>query len=284
MKRTYIFGGIGIILLILVLMLNYQNKMALKEYKYTYNTMGNVVTVTLYTSSQKKADAVFDDVKNTYNYFSQLGDKDNHYDGMTNLYDIKNNNSSDEYIAINNDLVNMLNIGLEWTTKSNCMISVINMCSNPNVSITKNNTILNNHLDINLDHILMGYASEKVTSMIKADGLTSYSLSYGANYILGNYYTFGKYSIGLKNDDNTDVFKTLHIDSNSVSTYKSSAEGIKSVTVISADATYSYMVGYVLSNKTIDEGKALLKGINVDAIWYTTDDQIITTDGVADYE
>jgi thiamine biosynthesis lipoprotein ApbE len=284
MKRTYIFGGIGVIALLFVSMLNYQNKMALKEYKYTYETMGKLVNVVLYTNNQKKADSVYEDVKNTYTYYAEIGDYSAHHDGMTNLYDIKNSESSDQYINISSDLASMIKIGLEWSTKSNCTISVIDACSNPSVDIIKDNTILNTHLNINLDKMLMGYASEKATSMIKSAGVTTYSLSYDDSYVLGNYYTFGKYNIGLKNDDNSDVFKTVKLVNNSVSTYKSNVDGIKSVTVISPDATYSYMLGYILSYKTVDEGKELLKGINSDAIWYTNDDQIIKTDGVSDYE
>ena len=59
---------------------------------------------------------------------------------------------------------------------------------------------------------------------------------------------------------------------------------MKSVTVITEDSRLGDVLSTVLFLLPIEEGKALVDTLPVEAIWYDNNDVIITSKGIANYE
>lgn len=282
MKRTYIFGTLGLLALIAVLITNNYIKNSLKEHTYEYKYKDTSIIVDVYTREEEKANEVVKGIDEIIEYYTKVTDKENHYDNLVNLYDIKNNESEEEYLTIDENLKKLINLGIEWSSKSDKIQDITNICDEP-IEI-KDNKIANKHYDINLDNITLGYVIERIGEHLASRQVNTYKITYDNNYKLGNYHTYGKYKIGLKNNGNSDVFKTIKLTNKCINTKNSSLEEIKSITVISSDSSISYILSNMLDKISVEEGKELIKGNNIDIIWYMNDDTIVSTDGVSDYE
>lgn len=174
--------------------------------------------------------------------------------------------------------------------------------------VLANNTIKNTHPNIDLGSISKGYATKKVGEYLQAKNIKHYLINAGGNVLVGEKYPNKKFNIGIENPNpEGGIFKTIQGNNIAVITsggyernyiYNNTLyhhiinpntympeNHMKSVTVITQDSSLGDALSTILFLMTIEEGQAYLKSFpNVQAIWYTNDDQIITTKGISKYE
>jgi len=169
--------------------------------------------------------------------------------------------------------------------------------------------IKNNHPNIDLGSIAKGYATEKVGEYLKRMNVTEFLINAGGNVLVGKKDNNEPYKVGLENPNSTsgEVFKVLKISSKSVVTsggYERNyiyngqtyhhiidpdtlfpSNYMKSVTVITDSSTYGDFLSTTLFLMNIEDGKKYVDSLdNVEAIWYSNDNEIITSKGLNKYE
>ena len=155
--------------------------------------------------------------------------------------------------------------------------------------------------------IAKGYATEKVGEYLKEKGISKFIINAGGNVLVGEHYDNSKYKIGLEKPDQTkEIYKVLKLNNTSVVTsggyerfytYEGKtyhhiidyntmypANYFKSVTVITKDSGLADTLSTSLFLMSVEDGKKLIKDLDVDVIWYTIDDEIIKTEGIKGYE
>lgn len=334
MKRT-VLSVVLIIIIIVCLICSLFIKQT-KEYTKDLFYMDTYINIRFYTSDSEKSAMALKEVEQIYSDYHKLSDRYNSYDGITNLYSILHNKSSDEYLEIDSRLYEMLSYGLEWKKKSNGKFdisigNVIDIWKNyrdigagiptsdelniaklntvSNIELKDNNLILNNHPNIDLGAIAKGAATEEVGAYLESIGIDKYIINAGGSVKVGKHYNNSKYSIGIENPDSngTDIYKVIYGNNISVVTsggylrfYEYNGEKYhhiidpdtlmpptysKSVTVICHDSKLGDILSTILYLLPIDDAKKFLKNYDdVEAIWYTNDNQIITTEGFYKYE
>lgn len=167
--------------------------------------------------------------------------------------------------------------------------------------------ILNNHPSIDLGAIAKGYATEEVGKYLKEKGINKFIINAGGNVLVGDHYDNSKYKIGLEKPDQTkEIYKVLKLNNSSVVTsggyerfYTYDGKNyhhiidyntlyptnyFKSVTVVTKNSALADTLSTSLFLMPIEEGKKLIENLDIDVIWYTSDDEIIMTEGIKNYE
>lgn len=176
------------------------------------------------------------------------------------------------------------------------------------IKLLDNNNILNNHPNIDLGAIAKGYVTQIVANYIKEQGFDKFLINAGGNVIVGNHYNKEVFRIGIEEPNSNGGIYQIIKGNNMVVTTSGSYErfyeynGItyhhiidpkslfptnymKSVTVITKDGLLGDTLSTALFLMPIMEGKKFLKNFaDVEAIWYTLDNQVIKTDGFNKYE
>ena len=175
------------------------------------------------------------------------------------------------------------------------------------IILNDNCELKNNHPSIDLGAIAKGYATEKVGEYLKEKGISKFIINAGGNVLVGEHYDNSKYKIGLEKPDQTkEIYKVLKLNNTSVVTsggyerfytYEGKtyhhiidyntmypANYFKSVTVITKDSGLADTLSTSLFLMSVEDGKKLIKDLDVDVIWYTIDDEIIKTEGIKGYE
>ena len=183
----------------------------------------------------------------------------------------------------------------------------LDLCTHINPIILGDDyTVLNNHPNIDLGSIAKGFATQKVSEYLESAGVTNYLINAGGNVIVGDHYNGGNYKIGIENPNDKSIYKILNVTNKAIVTSggyerfyefdgkqyshiidprtKYPANYMKSVTVIANDSAFADALTTTLFLMPIDVGQNFVKDMDVDVIWYSNDDTIITTDGVKNYE
>lgn len=243
-KLITILLSIIIVLFIVFMLFNREN-----ENEYTDNLfyMDTYIYVKIYNSDENKATEALKKVAALYEKYHKLSDRYNHYDGITNIYDILHNKSNDEYLKIDPELYNMISLGLEWLDKSNGLLDIrigniidiwkvyrdiesgipsieelkiakANMVEN--IKLKDGNLILNNHPNLDLGSVAKGYATERVGNYLESIGITKYIINAGGNVKVGKHYNNSSYSIGIENPNSSvgDIYKVVYGNNISVVT------------------------------------------------------------------
>ncbi len=168
-------------------------------------------------------------------------------------------------------------------------------------------TINNNNPSLDLGAIAKGYATEKVGEYLRNQGIHKFLINAGGNVMVGDHYDDATYKIGLETPDaNKNIYKTIKGNNISVVTsggyerfyeYKGvkyhhiinpqtlmPESKYKSVTVITEDSGIADILSTSLFLLSIDEGKELIKDMNVEIVWYIDENNIVTTEGITKYE
>lgn len=170
-----------------------------------------------------------------------------------------------------------------------------------------NNKILNNHPNLDLGSIAKGYATEKVGEYLESNGIEEYLINAGGNVKVG--YAYGKenYKIGIQSpnegEDLLTIVKGTNISVVTSGGYERNyvyndktyhhiidldtlfpSNYMKSVTVITKDSALGDLLSTTLFLMSIEEGKEFIKDYDVEAIWYTNDNQIIRSENFGNYE
>lgn len=187
-------------------------------------------------------------------------------------------------------------------------LNLVNTGNIEDIVLLEKNQILNNHVNIDLGAIAKGYVTELAAKYLEKEGINRYIINAGGNVIVGENKEDAKYSIGLENpDDPMGIYKIIY--GNNVSVVTSGGynryyewEGkryshiinpttlfpdnyMKSVTVICSSSKFADVLSTMLFMMSVEDGKKYVNSLDgVEAIWYTLDNQIVTTDGIYKYE
>lgn len=185
-------------------------------------------------------------------------------------------------------------------------LSELKSCQANPVVLERDNTILNNSPSIDLGAISKGYATMVAGKYLEDNGITKYLINAGGNVLAGDHYNNNQYKIGIENPNDKSVYKVLNVTNKAIVTsggyerfyeYEGvrynhiinpktlyPANYVKSVTVISEDSALADALTTTLFLMPVEDGQKFVSNMNVEVIWYTNDDQIITTKKVGDYE
>jgi len=176
-----------------------------------------------------------------------------------------------------------------------------------NIEFLDNNTILNKGANIDLGGITKGYVSKLVSQKFNELGITDYIINAGGNVVVGNKNN-SEYKIGIESPikdgsiyqvvkgNNMSVVtsggyerfyeyedKLYHHIINPNTLYPS--EYMKSVTIVCDDSALADILSTTLFLMPIEDGMKYLENYhNVEAIWYSNDNEIIKSKGFSKYE
>lgn len=180
--------------------------------------------------------------------------------------------------------------------------------SKNDIILKDNNLILNNHANIDLGAISKGYTTNAVKEYLEKNNINKYLINAGGTVVVGDNYKNSVYKIGLEDPNNSgNIYKIIKGNNISVVTsggYERfyeydgkkyhhiinpknlmSPENMKSVSIICSDSKLGDILSTMLFLMSVEDGKEYIKSLDgVEAIWYTNDDKIITSDGVYKYE
>lgn len=220
MKNKKIIITISVILFIVLISLIFINKK--QEYSKNIYYMDTYIYVKVYSNNKNEANKILTEVENIYKEYHELSDRYNHYDGIINIYDIKNNTSGDKYLMLDNKLYELLEYSKNWSNNYNKVnIEIGNIIdvwkkyrdrgegipsleeleSNKNyveLILLGDNKILNNHPNLDLGSITKGYATEVVGKYLESIGVNDYLINAGGNVKVGNAYEKDVYKIGVQ--------------------------------------------------------------------------------------
>ena len=186
-------------------------------------------------------------------------------------------------------------------------IEELQACENHPLILLGNNKILNNHPNLDLGSFAKGYAVQKLGEFFQEKEVKDYLINAGGNVLVGTPSNKTYYRVGIQNPDNSDLLKILNVKEKAVVTsggyerfYEYDgvkyhhiidpgtlfpAKTMKSVTVIASDSGLADILSTTLFLMTEEEGKEFLKDYSdVDVIWVTNENEVITTKGVSNYE
>lgn len=216
-----------------------------KKEEYTKNIyyMDTYIYVKIYDNNKKRVDTVLNEIEKIYKEYHELTDRYNHYDGVTNVYDIYHNELTDETLTLDSRLYNILEYSINWNKKFNKlnigMGSIIDVWRKyrnsgegiptldeleSNNKITElvllgDNKILNNHSNLDLGSIAKGYATEEAGKYLESVGIEKYLINAGGNVKVGKAYNKDYYKIGVQNPvKSSDLLTIVHGEDISVVT------------------------------------------------------------------
>lgn len=235
-KIVIIIVFLVIILLISLFLMNIK-----KEYKSNMYYMDTYISVKLY--SNKDAREVLQKIDDIYKQYHMLTDRYNHYDGITNVYDIYHNDLTDSELEIDQKLYEMLKYTKEWEGKypkfsieigdtidvwKKYRDSGTGIPTEAELEATKSysklvllddNRVLNNHPNLDLGAVSKGYTTEIVGKYLENIGITNYLINAGGNVKAGNSYKKEKYRIGIQSPiENQDLMTIINGNNISVVT------------------------------------------------------------------
>lgn len=170
------------------------------------------------------------------------------------------------------------------------------------------NRIKNNNPNIDLGSLAKGYAVQVVGDYFKENGANSFIINAGGNVLVGDHHSEDVFKIGLQDPNSiSGIYHVVRGENIAVVTsggYERFYEydgkkyghiidtntlfpamGNKSVTIVTDDSKKADGLALTLFVMSPEEGIEYLKDFdNVEAIWYTSDDEVIKTEGFSKYE
>lgn len=221
-----------IFLIILMIYNNYIKKQ--NEYSTKIFYMDTYIYVKLYSEDKNKANNALKKVENIYKEYHELTDRYNDYNNINNIYYIKNNNSKEEYIEIDERLYDIIDYSINWYNKSDKLIDIsmgniidiwkkyrdnkngipsieelkkANTNNINDIELKDGNKIKNNHPNIDLGCISKGYTTKIAGEYLKSVGINKFLINAGGNVLVGDNYKNSNYTIGIEDPDNkNDIF------------------------------------------------------------------------------
>ncbi len=323
MKKVIVVLTVLLIFLIGFLIINHN-----KYYSRNLFYMDTYIDIKIKAKNKNQADKVLDKVDNIFHEYHMLTDRYNGYIGLINVYEINNTKKKDKSLKIDKKLYDLIDYGLKLKSKTNNLLDInigyavdvwkkyrekgegipklSELQSNTNdIVLLENNTIKNNHPNIDLGSITKGYVTKLVGDYLKSEKIEDFIINAGGNVLVGN--KTNGYKIGVKSPNDNGIFKVLKANDVAVVTsgsyeryYKYNGKlyhhiidpvslfppnYMKSVTVICKDSSLADSLSTTLFLMSIDDGKEFIKKYqDVNVIWYSNDDKVITTEGISKYE
>lgn len=227
-KKMIIIISILAVVLVGLFLLNTK-----KEYKTNMYYMDTYIYVKLY--SNKDASDILKEIDSIYSQYHTLTDRYNHYDNIINIYDIYNNDLTDNELEIDHKLYEILEYAKNWEEKySKFSIEIgntidvwkkyrdsgVGVPTTEELEVTRDysklvllgdDKILNNHPNLDLGAIAKGYTTEIVGKYLESIGITDYLINAGGNVKVGNSYKKKNYSIGIQSPvENEDLITIVN--------------------------------------------------------------------------
>lgn len=245
MKNKKRIAVILLILILIALILLFIDKSTYKEYSRNYFYMDTYINVKVNTTKNKKEiDNIFNDIDYLYSSYHKLSDRYNEYDGIVNIYYLNEILKNEEEIVIDNKLVDIINLGIEYYDKTDGLFNIssgnltsiwkdfIDNCESiPSSSVLNVNTNINdikldgntfskyNDVKLDLGGITKGYVTELVGNYLEDNNIHSYIINAGGNVKVGKAYNKDNYVVGITDPNNTNsIFTKVNINDLSVVT------------------------------------------------------------------
>lgn len=240
MKKIYLI--ILIITLFLISYLFLQRKKVSITFKIEFDN--NIGYISIYNTNLNEIENIHKQINILLKEYEQLTDRYHSYDGVKNLYYLKNNKETSDYIEIDPKLYNMIKIGLDWNDKSNGIfdirygniidiwksyenqesvlptkeeISLAKQYTVLDINLIKNNQIKNNHPNLILDDMKIGYVVDEIADMLKESNINFYTIHLDNIIKVGMSYTDELYKIGLESPiDEMEIIKVIEIENKAV--------------------------------------------------------------------
>ncbi len=219
-KFLCFFVVLGIIITTIFLFICKKQE-AIEKYTKTIDALGTTIDVTVYSNSSSKAKKALEEIEDIYEKYEKLTSRE---EGSM-LYEIHHNATDDDEIKIDEDLYKMLRYGISWYEKSNGKLNInlgnvtdiwkeyrISSKKIPSkkelensgsidikdIELLGKNTIKNNHPNIDLDMIKVGYATEEVINYLEDNKLNMYFINASSIIAAGDHYEEGeKYLVAI---------------------------------------------------------------------------------------
>lgn len=304
------------------------------ESKYELNLyyMDTYIYVKFYSDNKVLAQEVQKKISSIYQEYHQLSDRYNSYDNITNVYSIINNKDESKELVLNEKLYRLLSYANEFQQITDNRFNIeiggvidvwkkyrengIGVPSKKELEknnkkatlvLLDDNTIQNNHPNIDLGAISKGYATEQVGKYLEEQGIYKYLINAGGNVKVGKPKDKDVFSIGIQSPNKDGSLLTI-VKGKDISvvtsggyernyTYEGKtyshiidprtlypADYMKSVTVITKDSSLGDALSTTLFLMSVEEGKEFIKKYEAEAIWVTNTDEIIRSEGFSRYE
>ena len=202
-KLNKVIWGVFLVLLIGFFIMIITSKKE-QEYIYKINKLDKTFYIKFVTDESKKAKKIEKLINEKINKVASLVNREKHIDGIINLYDIKNNDDDKEYLTLDKELYYLLETGLKWHQISdyidigngnlvdywqdnfiNQSYDVKDIESDIDLLELKDGKIKNNHLNLYLDDIVIGYLSDKIGSIFKENKVNTYFINTDSIVLMG---------------------------------------------------------------------------------------------------
>lgn len=330
MKKILKWASIFIIVIVIliIIFINIKQK---NEYTKNIYYMDTYIYIKIYSNDKNKAINALNEVEAIYKDYHQLTDRYNHYDGIVNVYDIYHNEIENQNLTIDQKLYDILTYADNWHQAydrfnieignvidvwkkyrdSENGIPTFEELSDANnivkLVLLGNNTILNNHPNLDLGSISKGYTTELAGKYLESIGIEEYLINAGGNVKVGKSYQKDNYRIGIQSPISQKDLLTI-VKGNNISVITSGgyernyeyngktyhhiidpstlypSDYMKGVTVITDDSALGDALSTILFLMSVEEGQEFIKNYDAQALWYTNDNQIVRSENFASYE
>ncbi len=207
----------------------------------TIFVMDTFVNIKIYSDQEEKA--VLNEIEELFAYYHQLTDRYESVDNMVNVYSI--NNMDEEYLIIDEELVSLINYGLDFYVKSEGLFDIgmgnlidvwkkhiqegeglpkqedLNQIEKSEIIIKDNKIYQGVNLD--LGALAKGYALSKVEELLKEREIDQYIINAGGQVLVGERYRDVPYNIGVAHpfeNENLIVLKAENINVSTSGSYE----------------------------------------------------------------
>lgn len=213
------------------------------SYDTRFYFMDTYIYVQLYEPNKEKAENALKEVGTIYQKYHELTDRYQSYPSIHNLYFIHHNESKEEWISLDKELYELIEISISYKEKSGGLFDIrlgnltdvwkkaIQEETLPSIEelsaskeyqdiILENGKIYNNHANIDLGAVAKGYATKKVGEYLKKIGIDRFVINAGGNVLVGNHYGKDAYKIGIENPTSKegDIFIKVKANNKAVVT------------------------------------------------------------------
>lgn len=321
-----------IILFLLLLVTGCSNK---NYIQFNMFFMDTYINIKVYYLNNKDKEEVYQEVYDLFSVYDALCDRYTDYLGVYNVYYLNNTLENGQSIKIDDRLAEVLSYGINAYSLTSGKVNIAlgntidlwkkyrdlgegipsekelsSIKSTSIFDITLDGNIYTKYNDVKLDlgAYAKGYVVELVANKLEEMEYDKYLINAGGNVKVGNYYSDGKYKIGIENPNekylvyeivnaiNTSVVTSggyqryytyndikYHHIIDPVTLYPSNYT--LGVSVITEDSAYADILSTYLFLIPIEEGiKFVNSKDNVEAVWYGTDEKVYSSEGYNKYE